>query len=238
MKLVKLLVVLIVALSTLAFYQFGRQLWVPVYKSIAGRQTVSEVLERHAQDTKESLASYFSSAGVAYPPEKLTLLAIKDEDTLELWAFDDGEHKFIRSYPVLAASGVLGPKLKEGDRQVPEGIYKLEYLNPNSAYHLSMKLNYPNSFDLEHAKAEGRTEPGTNIFIHGKAVSIGCLAMGDEAIEELFVLTALVGKDAVTVAIAPKDPRKHNLAQLTEGKPEWVADLYGDITDYFETFKR
>jgi murein L,D-transpeptidase YafK len=71
------------------------------------------------------------------------------------------------------ASGKAGPKLREGDGQVPEGIYRIDGLNPNSSYHLSLKLNYPNDFDLEQARTEGRTELGGDIFIHGKAVSIG-----------------------------------------------------------------
>ena len=70
-----------------------------------------------------------------------------------------------------------------------------------------MKLNYPNEFDLAHAKIEGRTKPGSNIFIHGKAVSIGCLAMGDKTIEELFILANDVGINNITVVISPLDPR-------------------------------
>ncbi|NJN46820.1 MAG: L,D-transpeptidase family protein [Candidatus Competibacteraceae bacterium] len=92
----------------------------------------------------------------------------------------------IKHYPVLAASGTLGPKLCEGDRQVPEGIYRIKSLNPNSAYHLSLELDYPNAFDLRQAERDGRNNPGSAICIHGKAVSVGCLAMGDTAIEELY----------------------------------------------------
>ena len=71
---------------------------------------------------------------------------------------------------------------------MPEGVYRIVALNPNSSYHLSMKLDYPTEFDLSKARAEGRTRPGSDIFIHGKAVSIGCVAVGDDAIEEIFVL--------------------------------------------------
>ena len=166
-----------------------RPVWVPMYQKVAGKQTVNDVIEAYQAPAQERLEPYFQRAGIAYPPRSLTLLAIKDSDQLELWASDGDAKTYIRSYPILAASGIAGPKLREGDKQVPEGIYQLEYLNPNSAFHLSMKLNYPNAFDLKYAAEEGRTEPGTNIFIHGKAVSIGCLAMGDEVIEELFVLT-------------------------------------------------
>ena len=138
--------------------------------------------------------------------------------------------QFIRDYSIQAASGVSGPKLRQGDRQVPEGVYRIAGLNPNSHYHLSMKLNYPNEFDLYHADQEGRFDPGGDIFIHGKAVSIGCLAMGDEAIEELFVLAAQVGKENVKVVIAPRDPRTLPLDTDTEGMPEWAGELYDQIS--------
>ena len=162
------------------------------------------------------------------------MLALKDTAQLEVWAGPKEDPTFIRSYEIKALSGVPGPKLREGDRQVPEGIYKIEGLNPNSSYHLSMKLNYPNSFDLKHAKAEGRREPGTNIFIHGKAVSIGCLAMGDRAIEELFVLAHDTGRHNVRVIIAPADPRKSSL--VVDKHPSWVTELYQSLETEFRQY--
>jgi hypothetical protein len=112
----------------------------------------------------------------------------------------------------------------------PEGIYRIEALNPNSHYHLSMKINYPNEFDLVHAWQEGRTDPGSDIFIHGRAASIGCLAMGDKVIEELFVLTAHVGAEKVKVIIAPYDPRISPLETDSEELPEWTPELYSLIS--------
>lgn len=214
-----------------------RPIWVPIYQKVVGKQTVSDVLMKYESETNSRLKPFFQKAGIQYPPSQLTLLAIKDTKQLELWVTHENKQVYIRSYPILAASGVLGPKLKEGDKQVPEGIYSLAYLNPNSAFHLSMKLNYPNQFDLKNAQSEGRSEPGTNIFIHGKEVSIGCLAIGDEAIEELFILTTLVGKNSVSVAIAPSDPRKGDILHLASGKPDWVTELYIDLSDYFEKFQ-
>ena len=94
-----------------------------------------------------------------------------------------------------------------------------------------MKVNYPNEFDLDHAEYDGRTDLGGDIFIHGKAVSIGCLAMGDEAIEELFVLAAHVGTENIKVIIAPSDPRKTPLDPFLPNLPEWTPELYRRITD-------
>ncbi len=181
------------------------------------------------------MAPHFKAAGVAYPPKKLMLLAIKDKARLEVWDDSGQSPIYIRTYAIQALSGHSGPKLREGDRQVPEGLYQIVSLNPNSAYHLSLKLNYPNAFDLKQAKAEGRTQPGSNIFIHGKAVSIGCLAMGDGAIEEIFTLIADVGHAQVAVTIAPKDPRKGRLVNPT--KLSWVNGLYRQINDTFGRYK-
>jgi len=203
--------------------------YVPLPK-LPGQRTVADVLSSYGPYATNKLKPYFAKANMPYPPRQVTLVGLKQEKKLELWARDNGGFRFIRDYFIKAASGVAGPKLRQGDKQVPEGIYRIEGLNPNSHYHLSMKINYPNEFDLFHAWQEGRTEPGSDIFIHGKAASIGCLAMGDEAIEELFVLTALVGVENVKVVIAPHDPRAYPLAAGSKALPAWVAELYSNIS--------
>lgn len=195
-----------------------------------GERTVEDVLQMYGPYATGKLKSYFDKAKVAYPPREATFVALKQEMKLELWARDSGEFRFIRDYRIRAASGVFGPKLREGDMQVPEGVYRIAGLNPNSHFHLSMKLNYPNEFDLFHAWREGRTEPGTDIFIHGKAKSLGCLAMDDETIEELFVLTAHAGAENVKVVIAPHDPRTFPLKADIEGLPTWTPELYSRIS--------
>ncbi len=198
--------------------------------SLDGQRTVEDVLQAYGPYATLKLASYFAKANVSYPPSEIVFIALKQEKKLELWARGSGEFRFIRDYDIQAASGVAGPKLRQGDEQVPEGIYHIEGLNPNSHYHLSMKINYPNEFDRFHAWQEGRSKPGSDIFIHGKASSIGCLAMGDEAIEELFVLTANVGVDNVKVVIAPHDPRVYPLVADTEKLPDWTFELYSNIS--------
>jgi murein L,D-transpeptidase YafK len=146
---------------------------------------------------------------------------------LSLWARSatNAPWRFIRHYPVLAASGHAGPKLRQGDLQVPEGVYRIEHLNPNSSYHLSMKVSYPNELDRRMAKGDGRAQLGGDIFIHGDQVSIGCMAMGDPAIEELFTLVAETGHQRVKVIIAPNDLRARG-AVIHEDAPNWVGQLY------------
>lgn len=197
-----------------------------------GQRTVEDVLYSYAPYVVNQLKPHFDKAGVAYPPKELTLVGLKEERKLEIWARGErGGFRFIRDYDIQAASGKKGPKLRQGDRQVPEGIYRVVRLNPNSNFHLSMKLDYPNEFDLLHASQEGRDQPGNDIFIHGNAVSAGCLAMGDPAIEELFVMAAHVGKENMKVVIAPYDPRKRPLDPKQPGLPSWTGELYEAVAD-------
>ena len=129
----------------------------------------------------------------------------------------------------LAASGNLGPKLQEGDSQVPEGIYNIESLNPNSLYHLALRVGYPNEWDQEHARADGRKNLGGDIMIHGGAGSCGCLAMGDPAAEELFVLAARTGIDNIRLLISPVDFRVHALPNSMVPVPAWSDQLYAEL---------
>jgi murein L,D-transpeptidase YafK len=199
-----------------------------------GEWTINDVLQAYGKSATDKLGYYFAKAKVAYPPQEVTLIAYKQEKKLELWARDSGEFRLIRDYFIMAASGEAGPKLRQGDRQVPEGVYRIIDLNPNSHYHLSMKLNYPNEFDVYHAELDGRSDLGSDIFIHGKDASIGCLALGDAAIRELFVLTAQVGVQNAKVVIAPHDPKLYPLQANSEELPLWTSELYSIIAREIE----
>jgi len=192
-------------------------------------RTVESVVAALGPAARVRWAPFLRDAGLAYPPRQLALLAFKRERRLEVWGRDDdGPWRRIDMLPILAASGLPGPKLRQGDRQVPEGIYAVPALNPNSRFHLSIMLDYPNAYDLAVADAEGRTDLGGEIFIHGAAVSIGCLAMGDRAIEHLFVLVADVGIENVMAIVAPRDPRDGIGLAPVPGLP-FTADLYRQI---------
>ena len=121
------------------------------------------------------------------PPQQVYLRAFKHERVLEVWTSAKAGQAYVlaKSYVFTAASGTLGPKRREGDKQVPEGFYVVDRFNPHSKYHLSLGLNYPNESDR---KRSDPAKPGGDIFIHGKAVSIGCIAIGDAAIEEVYAL--------------------------------------------------
>jgi hypothetical protein len=184
-------------------YGVGRRFWVPAYRALAGARSHDQVLEALGPRHRAALRDAAAASGLDYPPGEITLVGLKEERALEVWGRSSGGWVLFRTYPVLAASGGPGPKLREGDGQVPEGIYNLSGFNPNSSYHLSIKVDYPNQADREAAAEDGRTNLGGDIFIHGKAVSIGCLAIGDPAIEELYLLAADVGLRRVRVLLAP-----------------------------------
>ncbi|HEX9985814.1 MAG TPA: L,D-transpeptidase family protein [Thermoanaerobaculia bacterium] len=226
-------IVIVAALA--AFAVFGRAIWYPLYLRVAGVRSIADVVARYGPAARGRLKPHFDRAGVAWPPKRIAVLVFKQEKRLALWADDGKQWRFVRDYPVLAASGHAGPKLREGDYQVPEGVYRLEWLNPNSSYHLSMKVNYPNEFDRSMAVRDRRTKLGGDIFIHGKAVSIGCVALGDPAIEELFTLVAETGHGRVKVIIAPNDLRTGG-AVLHEDAPRWVAQLYGTVAAALKDF--
>jgi len=230
--------IVLILCAAVLLYRHGRSLWHPVYRRLRGRRTVADVVARYGPRAEAALKKAFTAAGVTYPPRRIALLVFKKEKRLELWAGADGRWAFARSYPVTAASGHAGPKLREGDRQVPEGAYRVVALNPNSSYHLSMKLDYPNEADRRRAREDGRTDPGGDIFIHGKAVSIGCVAVGDRAIEELFVLTAAVGRANVEVLIAPNDLRDGRPAETHPSDPPWADERREAIRRRLAAFPR
>lgn len=141
------------------------------------------------------------------------LRAFKEEMLLEVFVRSrkTGRYEWFRAYPVAAASGALGPKLAEGDGQVPEGFYQVPpaAMNPASRFHLSFNIGYPNAFDRYHKRTGG------HIMIHGNQVSIGCLAMTDPKIEEIFTLCSAAhqhGQRAFDVHIFPFRPTPERLA--------------------------
>jgi hypothetical protein len=226
---VLLIVLIVVALAAILRQQI-QHVCAPLVQRLLGRATVADRVEQFGPQSRDRLHPFFEAKGVPYPPRAVALAGIKTEKMLEIYASDDsGKFRFIRSYPILAASGKVGPKLREGDLQVPEGLYRVESLNPNSTFHLALRLNYPNRFDREQARSDGRSHLGSDIMIHGSSVSIGCLAMGDEAIEDIFVLAADTGIRNVSVVVTPVDFRVAGSTVDTHDLPSWIDTLYDAI---------
>lgn len=210
-----------------------------VNAKVSGGHTVQQRMDQYSADVQQRLAPAFAAAGVPYPPHEIAYIGFKDKRTLDVYARSAATEswRFVKRYPVLAASGKAGPKLREGDRQVPEGIYQAESLNPNSRFHLSIRVNYPNAFDRSMAQQDGRTQLGGDIMIHGNAVSIGCLAMGDAAAEELFVLAALATPARTRIVISPTDFRNGSGA-VTPAQPAWIGTLYDGLKVELQQYPR
>jgi murein L,D-transpeptidase YafK len=225
-------IVLIVAVLLIALFLSprGRLFQEFIGMQTKGKKTVADRLEEFGSLVDQRLAPLFAQQQVQYPPQQLTFITLKQEKRFEIYARNTGEKaRKICSYPILAASGNLGPKLREGDRQVPEGLYAIEALNPNSLFHLSLRLNYPNAFDLDMARRENRANPGSDIMIHGNEVSIGCVALGDTAAEDVFVLAARTGIASIQVIMSPYDFRAGAQPALPGDLPPWTTELHQRI---------
>ena len=198
---------------------------------LTGQFTVTDRVTEFTESVKSRLYPAFNEAGVTYPPQHICLVAYKAEKRLDLFAANkEGTLKFIKHYVILGASGTIGPKLHEGDGQVPEGIYQIDGLNPNSQYHLSLHVNYPNEFDREMAARDRRDQLGHSIFIHGGRSSIGCLAMGDEAAEELFVLVAQTSGQNALLIITPSEDIPA-ARERVDSPPDWINELDRQIIE-------
>lgn len=160
----------------------------------------------------------------------------KESRELEVWMQGAPEEwRLFRTYPIACFSGTLGPKTKEGDMQAPEGFYTVEakQLNPASRYHLAFNVGYPNAYDLAH----GRT--GSLIMVHGDICSIGCFAMTDRVIEEIYLVVEEAVKDGVNVPVHcfPFRMTEERMAQADAVHAEFWKELQRGY-DIFEKKKR
>jgi hypothetical protein len=194
-------------------------------------KTVADAIRIYATPVREKLKSTFALRNVFYPPKVMTWVGLKQEKLLLIFARDvSGKMQRISSYPIFGASGVAGPKLKEGDKQVPEGFYKLTRFRPDVIAHLGLELNYPNDEDRKHAKLAKRSNLGSDILIHGSYWSTGCFAIGNEAIEELFVLAHDTKLENIRVIMAPCDLVAHKPNIDFKQQPAWLPELYLRLT--------
>lgn len=217
---------------------FGCYTILPAVQALDFNDAITTTIRKYAR-SEPRLIQLFSQSKLSYPPKDIALLAFKEERKIELWAQSlNRSWRYIHTYPLTAYSGHLGPKLRELDRQIPEGIYKIVAFNPFSSMHLSLKLNYPNNFDKLYGSIDGRRNLGNDIFLHGKSQSVGCLAVGDRAIEQLFLLTHRVGLEHVKVIIAPHDLRKKKPRILNKvTQPRWVPKLYMKLKTCLSEFR-
>ncbi len=188
--------------------------------------TVSQALKYYGPSARSILREKCLSQGLSYPPKHLTIIGLKQERKLLMFA-GTKEAKLIGSYPLVSYSGVLGPKLKQGDLQIPEGIYRITGFQTNSM--LSLCVNYPNELDRENAAADRRTNLGGDILVHGGSQSTGCLVVSNDDMEQVFVAVADTGCADTELVIAPCDLTRYGPAMDLRAQPKWVPALYNSI---------
>lgn len=191
---------------------------------------------------EDSLRAQFEAKRLSWPVRELYLRSFKLDAQLEVWVREEpgSPFKFFKTYKVCAPSGKLGPKRKEGDKQVPEGFYYINELNPRSNYHLSLGINYPNISDRIMGDS---VRPGSAIYIHGDCVSVGCIAINNEQIEEVYMLVSSAkanGQEHVPIHIFParfnNTKAQEPLNRMVKETPGYVPMLKAmqSVFYYFE----
>lgn len=173
---------------------------------------------KNAYDEKESVVKkYFDKKNLSTEGYNIFIRAFKIEGTLEVWVKpkQHDTYTLLHTYTICATSGVAGPKRREGDGQVPEGIYQINHFNPQSNFHLSLGIDYPNASDKI---LSDRKNPGSAIYIHGNCVTIGCIPLTDDKIKELYILAVEAknnGQKKIPVHIFPTHLDAQGLKQIT-----------------------
>jgi murein L,D-transpeptidase YafK len=189
---------------------------------------------KQARENKiETLKALFKDKQLPFPPEELYLRAFKHEKVVEVWSGPKGKPlTLVRSFPICAASGELGPKRKEGDLQVPEGFYEIKSFNPTSNFHLSLEVNYPNRSDRVLSDKE---HPGGEIYLHGNCASIGCIAIQDDPIEEVYLLAYDAKVRPVRLDIFPRRLDADGV-KAAEGDPN--LDFWKQLAPGYAAFEQ
>ena len=176
----------------------GQNSFVDYQKSFA---KVADVFRRK----EDTLRKQFEAKGLKWPAKYIYIRSFKYDSQLEVWVKNSTSESFqlFKTFKICAMAGSLGPKRMSGDYQVPEGFYYINEFKPNSTYHLSLGLNYPNSSDR---MLSDSLYPGGDIYIHGSCVTEGCIPITNDQIEDLYVITSYaraMGQDYIPVHIFP-----------------------------------
>jgi murein L,D-transpeptidase YafK len=193
----------------------------------------------------DTLQKLYKKAGLDANSLNIYIRAFKKEQVVEVWGADKNTDAFklIRTYKFCKTSGKLGPKRKAGDDQIPEGFYKIDRFNPQSRYHLSLGLNYPNKVDK---KLGDTTDLGNDIFIHGGCATIGCIPITDDKIKELYLMAIdarSAGQKNISVTIFPARLTEEGMRSLKVQHQDEPANLkfWASLRkgfQYFEDCKR
>lgn len=198
------------------------------------------------QKKRDTLQKQFEAKKLTWPAKFIYIRSFKYDGQLEVWVKNDVRDQFqlFKTYKVCALAGTLGPKRMEGDYQVPEGFYYINVFNPKSNYYLSLGLNYPNVSDRILSDS---LRPGSEIFIHGSCVTVGCIPIRDEQIDELYIMAAYAkdqGQDFIPVHIFPVRFNVEKSVRYLEGLTKddetlkKFAERLEDAFDYFDKYRQ
>jgi len=197
---------------------------------LPGPEREAAAAARVLPELKKALAAKGLRAG-----SPVFIRIFKEERQLELWmGKDDGTYELFRTYPIVAMSGELGPKLAEGDKQAPEGFYHVPpaAMKADSTFHLAFNLGYPNAYDRSHERT------GSFLMVHGNEVSIGCYAMTDEKIEEIYTLCDLALKNGQPFFRVHAFPFRMTDKRMADAEGSKWEDFWKNLKEGYDFFER
>ena len=199
---------------------------------LAGCVDISSI-PKHLQPLSKSMKTRIAAKGMA-ETSPILIRIFKEESVLEVWKADkSGRYALLTTYDICKWSGKLGPKHQEGDRQAPEGFYRVgkKQLNPNSRHHLAFNIGFPNAYDRQ----LGRT--GSELMVHGGCSSLGCYAITDESVDQVYAIVEAAldrGQEAVDVHLFPFALTASALAE--QGGHTWL-DFWRNLKDGYDLFE-
>ncbi len=226
--LIRALILISVAVGVV-FYAADHLIPPPVSERLGLGADVTEIRSNQTPVLTRDLATVGLEFGAP-----VFMRIFKEEAELELWVQSGARFELFRTYEICNYSGELGPKLKEGDRQSPEGIYRVGMgaLNPKSRFHLSFNLGFPNAYD----RANGRT--GSFLMVHGDCLSIGCYAMTDRAIEEIYVLAEAALRGGQSVFEVHAFPFRMTQARMDAAASHRWFPFWDDLKPIYDAFEQ
>ncbi|MCK5688895.1 murein L,D-transpeptidase [Myxococcota bacterium] len=214
---------LIINLLFLGFSGMAMAQTVP--SSSRSRQAIARVEAQLKKDLKKQGLSFGSAVYIRI---------FKEESQLEVWIQKEKSFELFRTYPVCTwGQGTLGPKQKQGDGQAPEGFYfvKPAKLNPVSSYHLAFNLGYPNAYDRAHKRT------GDFLMVHGNCVSIGCYAMTNEKIEEIYAIIDAALRGGQSLFRTHIFPFRMTAKAMQKHKKSVWFDFWTNLKEGYDTFE-
>jgi murein L,D-transpeptidase YafK len=236
--------VVISLLSAGPFVSLSAQNSVASYSSFIDYQKKFQRAGEAFSKKEDTLRKQFEAKHLVWPAKYIYIRSFKYDSQLEIWVKDkvSDPFKLFKTYKVCALAGSLGPKRMQGDFQVPEGFYYVTEFNPRSEYYLALKINYPNVSDRILGDAY---QPGGDIYIHGSCVTVGCIPLTDNQIDEVYILAAHakdLGQDFIPVHIFPvRYNNKRSLEYLDnvakdDQELKGFASVLEGAYDYFERY--